>query len=91
MNHCPLGSQGARGQLSTGSPEPLDFAAADRSENFSAELPLRRFPCTSRHGPSDAMGNGWPGVRGWSGWATHGEGFGEWDGEIGVGLSVAGV
>ncbi len=34
MNHCPLGSQGARGQLSTGPSGPLDFAAADRKEIF---------------------------------------------------------
>ncbi len=52
------------------------------------ELLLQRFPCTSRHGPSDAKGSGWPRVRGWTGWATDVEGFGEWDGEIGIGLSV---
>ncbi len=34
------------------------------------------------------VGSGWPWVWGWSGWATDVEGFGEWDREIGVGLSV---
>ncbi len=39
MNQCPPGSQGVRGQLSTGPSEPLDFEAVDRKEisqpNFS--------------------------------------------------------
>ncbi len=34
MNQCPPGSQGARGQLSTGPLGPLDFAAVDRKDIF---------------------------------------------------------
>ncbi len=34
MNLCPPGSQGARGQLSTGPSGPLDSAAAVRKEFF---------------------------------------------------------
>ncbi len=34
MNQCPPGSQGARGQLSTGPSGPLDFDAVDRKEIF---------------------------------------------------------
>ncbi len=59
-----------------------------RQGDFSAEPLLRRFPCTPRHGPSDAVGSGWPRVRGWSGLATDVGGFGECYGEIGAGLSV---
>ncbi len=34
MNQCPPGSQGARGQLSTGSSGPLEFAAVDQKQIF---------------------------------------------------------
>ncbi len=34
MNQCPPGSQGVRGQLSTGPSGPLDFEAVDRKEIF---------------------------------------------------------
>ncbi len=34
MNQCPPGSQGVRGQLSTGLSGPLDFEAVDRKEIF---------------------------------------------------------
>ncbi len=66
----------------------LGFCCGGSEGDFSAELLLRRFPCTSRHGPSDAMGSGWPRVRGWSSWATDVDGFEKCDGEIGIGLSV---
>ncbi len=44
-------------------------------EDCLTEHLLRRFPCTSRRGPSDAVGSGWPRARGWSGWATDVEAF----------------
>ncbi len=34
MNQCPPGSQGVRGQLSTGPSGPLNFEAVDRKEIF---------------------------------------------------------
>ncbi len=34
MNQCPPGSQGVRGQLSTGPSGPLDFEAVDLKEIF---------------------------------------------------------
>ncbi len=34
MNQCPPGSQGVRGQLSTGPSGPLDFEVVDRKETF---------------------------------------------------------
>ncbi len=88
MNQCPPGSQGARGQLSTGLSGPLDFAAVDRKEIFQPNFSYGVFLLHSAMEMSDKMGSGWPRVRGWSGWATDVEGFGECDGEIGIGLSV---
>ncbi len=70
------------------SPGTLGFWGGGSEGNFSAELLLRRFLCTPRHGLSDVMGSGWSRVWGWSGCSTDVEGFWEWDGEIGVGLSV---
>ncbi len=38
MNQCPSGSQGVRGQLSTGPSGPLDFEAVDRKEIFQPKF-----------------------------------------------------
>ncbi len=87
MNQCQPGSLEARGQLCTGPSGPLDFAVVDRKEIFLPNFSYGVFlvhPAMA----SNAMGSGWPMLRGWSGWAMDVEGFGECDGEILIGLSV---
>ncbi len=43
MNQCPPGSQGDRGQLSTGPSGPLDFEAVDRKEIFQPNFSYAAF------------------------------------------------
>ncbi len=46
MNQCPPGSQGVRGQLSTGPSGSLDFGAVDRKEIFPVFFIFSKFSAT---------------------------------------------
>ncbi len=58
-------------------------------EDCLDENNLRCFSWPSHYGPSDAVGSVWPMVRGWSGWVTAAEGFGDCEVEMGQGCRWA--
>ncbi len=77
MNQCLPGSQGARGQLSTGPSGPLHFAAEDRKEIFQPNFSYGDFlvhPAMGRLMRWDLSGRGYgvsqAGRRMWKGLAN---------------------